>query len=253
MEHLPLKRSIVFLDLETTGLNSRTDRIVEISVIKYNPDETYEERTVRVNPDIPIPPGASAVHGITNEDVANEPQFKQYAKSFLDFLDGCDISGYNAMRFDIPLLQKEFERAGLEFSIEDRYVVDPMIIFHMKEPRDLSSAYQKYCGQVLEGAHSALADARAVKDIILGQMKYYPDIGNSIEELHNFCHPTNPDWIDSTGRLIRTEAGPIFGFGKYNGQLVSEVATTDSDYLNWMLTGDFDQVIKNAINEHIQM
>lgn len=249
MEGLQLKKSIVFLDLETTGINIRTDRIVEISVIKFNPDDTEVEKTVRVHPTIPIPKAASAIHGITDEDVMNEPPFDRFAKSFLDFINGCDIGGFNVLRFDIPLLQEEFKRCNLTWDLTNISLIDPMVIFHKKEPRDLNAAYQKYCGTALEGAHQAVTDARAAKDILVGQIKYYSDIGETIEELHSFCNLRNPDWIDDRGQVINTDDGPTFGFGKYYGLLISEVAKDDQGYLDWILGTDFDPLVKQLIKK----
>ena len=249
MDLLDLKRPIVFLDLETTGINIRTDRIVEISVIKYNPDGTEIEKTKRVNPRIPIPARASEVHGIRDEDVADEPGFHSYAKGFLDFLEGCDMGGFNVLRFDIPLLQEEFKRSGLTWDLTDINVIDPMVIFHKKEPRDLNAAYEKYCGKPLEGAHQALQDARAAKEILLGQIAYYGDIGETVEQLHIFCSQRRAEWIDDKGNLVNTQSGPALGFGKYSGYLVSEVLKNDLQYLEWMLEGDFDPKVKETITE----
>ena len=251
MRELNLKRPLVIFDLETTGSNPTVDRIVEISLIKHNPGGTVVERSHLVNPGIPISPGATAIHGITNEDVDGEPTFQNLSIDLLFYLEGCDLAGFNAIRFDIPLLQNEFNRCDLTFNLADRYVIDPMVIFYAKEPRDLSAAYAKYCGRKLEGAHNSLIDARAAQEIILGQTKHYSDIGQTVEEVHKFCHPTNPDWIDETGRLIRTPAGVVFGFGKYNSKLLSEIAKIDSDYLEWILSQDFDHLVKDTIKEAI--
>jgi len=252
MRGLELNRPIVFLDLETTGVNTRNDRIVEISAIKFNPDGTEIEKTKRVNPQIPIPASASAVHGIRDEDVSNEPHFHNYAKNFLDFLQGCDIGGFNGLRFDIPLLQEEFRRSGLIWDLTGINVIDPMVIFHKKEPRDLSAAYQKYCGQPFEAAHQALHDARAAKDILLGQIAYYGDIGETVEELHIFCNERKAEWIDDKGSLINTPDGSALGFGKYNGHLVSAIAKKDLGYLEWILGQDFDPMVKEIISKIVQ-
>ena len=248
MRSMKLDRPVVFLDLETTGINPREDRIVEISLIRYDTNYEYEERTVRVNPRTSIPAGASAVHGITNEDVKDAPTFRQIAKSFLEFLGDSDIVGYNAIRFDIPLLKEEFKRCGLDFETDTRRIVDPMVIFYKKEPRDLSAAYQKYCGEILQGAHGALVDTLAVKDIMLGQIGYYGDIGTTLEELHNYCHARNSDWIDEGGKILQSDYGPMFGFGKYHGHLISEVVENDPDYIYWALHADFDPTVKEYLN-----
>ena len=252
MEGLQLNRPLVFLDLETTGVYISKDKIVEISVIKFNPDGSEVEKTVRVNPGMPIPSSATAIHGITDEDVADKPPFHRYAKSFLDFITECDIGGFNVVKFDVPLLQEEFKRCGLTWDLTGVYLVDPMVIFHKKEPRDLSTAYKKYCGVDLEGAHQAVTDARAAKDILLGQITHYSDIGNTIEEIHGFCNPREPNWIDDQGKLILTDNGPSLNFGKYAGQLISEVVKTDKEYIDWILEKDFGPVVKQTINKTIE-
>ena len=252
MQKMQFKRPIVFLDLETTGINTRMDRIVEISVIKLNPDYTELEKAVRVNPGVPIPRAASDVHHITDEDVADEPTFDRYAKSFLDFIMGCDIGGFNVIRFDIPLLQEEFKRCNLTWDLTGINLLDSMVVFHKKEPRDLEAAYLKYCGLSLDGAHQAVTDARAAKDILLGQIQYYDDLGENVEDIHEFCNPRNPNWIDEKGNLINTQDGPSFGFGQYNGQLVSEVAKNDPGYLRWILGQDFDPKVQETITNIIE-
>jgi DNA polymerase-3 subunit epsilon len=252
MEGLQLNKPLVFLDLETTGISISKDKIIEISIIKFNPDDSEVEKTVRVNPGIPIPQAATAIHGITDEDVANEPSFHRYAKSFFDFITGCDIGGFNVLKFDVPLLQQEFSRCSLSWDVTDVYLVDPMVIFHKKEPRDLSAAYKKYCGVELEGAHQAVTDARAAKDVLIGQMTQYSDIGNTVEELHAFCNPREPNWIDDEGKLVLTDDGPAINFGKFAGQLISEVVKTDREYLNWILDKDFAPLVKQTITKVIE-
>ena len=160
--NLPLDRPIAFIDLETTGLNPLFDRIIELSALKVYPDASEEVKSVRVNPEMPISAGATRVHGIKDEDVAGEPTFRQYAKNLLAFLDGCDLSGFNAIRFDLPMLRAEFARVGMQLDLDNRSVVDPMVIFHQMEPRDLGAAYSKYCGKTLDGAaHTSAGDVRA--------------------------------------------------------------------------------------------
>ena len=156
------------------------------------------------------------------------------------------------VKFDVPLLQEEFKRCGLTWDLTGVYLVDPMVIFHKKEPRDLSTAYKKYCGVDLEGAHQAVTDARAAKDILLGQITHYSDIGNTIEEIHGFCNPREPNWIDDQGKLILTDNGPSLNFGKYAGQLISEVVKTDKEYIDWILEKDFGPVVKQTINKTIE-
>lgn len=164
-KNLKLERPIAFIDVETTGTNPNSDRVVELSIIRIQPDGKEEYRSRRVNPEVPIPAEATAVHGITDADVANLPTFRQYAKGVRDFLEGCDISGFNAIKFDLPCLEAEFARAGVEFSRKGRYLVDSMVIYHKRDPRDLQAAYRKYCGGELENAHIAEEDAKAAAKI----------------------------------------------------------------------------------------
>jgi DNA polymerase-3 subunit epsilon len=238
--------------LETTGVNTARDRIVEISVLKILPDGSKEEKTVRVNPGMLIPPGATKVHGITDEDVAGLPSFSHYSESLLAFFDGCDLGGFNAIKFDVPLLVAEFSRAGHSFDLEGRNVVDPMVIFHIYEPRDLTAAYQKYCGKTLEDAHTATADVRAAAEIFQAQVQLYPDLPKGMGELHEVCQRRNPDWIDDEGRLIQSEQGPLIAFGKYNGRTLYDLAAEDPDYLQWILSNDFSQEVRNLVADALE-
>ena len=246
-KRLKIERPLVFVDLETTGVNTSIARIVEMTVLKIHPDGAEEEKSARVNPGMPIPPGATKVHGITDEDVADKPGFNQYAKSFLDFFDGCDIGGFNAIRFDVPLLVAEFKRAGLEFHLEGRNIVDPMVIFHSYEPRDLAAAYQKYCGKPLENAHSAAVDVRAAAEILGAQVQLYPDLPQGVAELHDVCHHLDLDWIDNDGRLIKSEQGALLAFGKHNGRLLRDLVKEDPEYLEWILSSDMSQQVKDVV------
>ena len=227
---LKIIRPLAFFDLETTGVNPARDRIVEISVLKIHPDGSKDEKTVRVNPGMLIPPGATKVHGITDEDVAGLPSFSHYSESLLAFFDGCDLGGFNAIKFDVPLLVAEFSRAGHSFDLAGRSVVDPMVIFHIYEPRDLTAAYQKYCGKTLEDAHTATADVRAAAEIFQAQVQLYPDLPKGMGELHEVCQRRNPDWIDDEGRLIQSEQGPLIAFGKYNGRTLYDLAAAYQKY-----------------------
>ena len=246
---IALDRPIVFIDIETTGLNPSFDRIVELSVLKVHPDGSVEERTVRLNPEMPITLGATRVHGIKDEDVADQPAFSRYAKNLMAFLDGCDLAGFNAIRFELPVLRAEFVRAGMQFNLEGRNVVDPMAIFHQMEPRDLAAAYKKYCGKAMDDAHTSLADVRAAMEILDAQVKHYPELDSSMESLHAFCHPKEPDWIDDEGKLVATDEGPALGFGKYRGRLLKDIARLDAEYLSWILYGDFTDRVKQAVRE----
>ena len=181
--NLSQDRPIAFIDLETTGLNPSFDRIIELSALKVHPDGSEEVKSVRVNPEMPISAGATRVHGITDADVAGEPTFRQYAKNLLAFLDGCDLSGFNAIRFDLPMLRAEFARVGMQFDLDNRNVVDPMVIFHQMGPRDLGAAYSKYCGKTLDdAAHTSAGDVRAAMEIHDAQVQLHPHPGKLSSE-----------------------------------------------------------------------
>jgi len=197
--NLPFKidRDIVFFDLESTGKNPFTDRIVEISVAKIKVDGSIEVKTRRINPQIPIPPSATAIHGISDNDVKDCPTFKAISTSLFKYLDGCDIGGYNAVKYDIPLLSEEFKRSGINsFSLDGRRIIDPQIIFHKMEPRDLSAALKFYCGKELNDAHSAEADIIATVEVFLGQLKRYQETFKTLDDVSKFCSYRDENWID---------------------------------------------------------
>ena len=237
----------MLVSLWITGVSTSKDRIVEISVLRVDPDGSETARTVRVHPGMAIPPGATKIHGITDADVEAEPPFRAYAKGFAVFLEGCDLVGYNIKGFDLPLLLAEFERADVEFSLEGRCIVDPMIIFHRQEPRTLSAALQKYTGQAHESAHESMADVKAAWEILDAQVAQYPELGSTMADLHAFCHEKDPDWIDADGKLIATDNGPTISFGKYAGQLLEDLATSDPGYLQWILSKDFTAEVKDVV------
>lgn len=242
---LNLKKPIVFFDLETTGVDITHDRIVEISIIKVMPDGQEIERTRRVNPGIPIPAEATAVHGITNEMVANEPAFKQLAKSLANELTGCDLAGFNSNRFDIPMLDQEFQRAGVKFDFSKARFVDVQTIFHKKEPRTLSAAYRFYCKNELDGAHSAACDTRATLEVLKAQLDHYDDLPNDIEELSKFSQQGRS--VDFMSRLIYNDNNQeVINFGKYKGQIAEDVLRRDPSYYDWILKGDFAQNTKDC-------
>lgn len=197
---LNLKKPIIFFDLETTGIDIMHDRIVEISMIKVLPSGEEIEKTRRVNPGIPIPAEATAVHHITDADVANEPMFRQIARSLANEMTGCDIAGFNSNRFDIPMLDQEFQRAGVKFDFSKARFVDVQTIFHKKEQRTLVAAYRFYCGKELDGAHSANADTRATLEVLKSQLDRYEDLPNDIEELSKYSQINRN--VDFMGRLI---------------------------------------------------
>lgn len=242
---LKLSRPIVFFDLETTGTNITHDRIVEISTIKVFPDGTEEERTRRVNPEMPIPAEATAVHHITNEDVAGEPTFKQIAKSLLAFFADSDIAGFNSNRFDIPLLLEEFNRVGLSMDMSSIKFVDVQTIFHKMEPRNLTAAYRFYCGKDLTEAHSASADTRATLEVLKAQLDRYPSLVNDVSALSEYSSYSRN--VDLSGRMVYNEdKKEVINFGKHKGKLAEEVLAKDPGYYSWIQQGDFPQNTKDA-------
>ena len=242
---LKLTRPLVFFDLETTGTNITHDRIVEISIVKLRPDGTVVERSRRLNPEMPIPAEATAVHHITDDDVAGEPTFRQVAASLSKLLQGCDIAGFNSNRFDIPLLDQEFHRAGVDFDLNGVRFVDVQTIYHKKEPRTLVAAYRYYCGKELEEAHSALADTRATMEVLMAQLDIYDDLPVELDGLSEFANPNRN--VDLLGRLIYDDnKREVINFGKYKGRLAEEVLASDPGYYNWIMQGDFAQNTKNA-------
>lgn len=244
---LNLRRPVVFFDLETTGVNILKDRIVEISVVKILPGQEDKPivKTRRINPEMPIPAEATAVHHITDSDVANEPVFRQVAHSLADLMRGCDIAGFNSNRFDIPLLDEEFHRAGVDFDFHRANFIDVQNIFHKMEPRTLTAAYRFYCGKELEGAHGATADTLATYEVLLAQMEHYPDLPADVEGLSKFSSIT--DNVDLAGRIVRDEKGvETINFGKYKGKPVAEVLHRDPGYYDWVQKGDFASDTKRA-------
>ncbi|MFA7200969.1 MAG: 3'-5' exonuclease [Bacteroidales bacterium] len=246
---IQLKRPLVFLDLETTGLNVATDRIVEICVLKLNLDGTQDIKTRRLNPTIPISPQAQAIHGISNEDVANEPTFKEIAKSLAQWMEGCDIAGYNSTKFDVPMLAEEFLRAGVEYDFRKRKLIDVQNIFHKMEQRTLKAAYKFYCDKELKDAHSAEADTIATKEVLECQLERYPDdLQNDIAFLAEFS--TRTEFLDYAGRIaLNDDNVPVFNFGKHRGKPVAEILKTEPSYYDWIMRGDFTLDTKKVLTE----
>ena len=244
---LQLTKPIAFIDLETTGVNPGTDRIVEIAIIKILTDGTRSVKRKLLSPEIPIPRGASDVHGITDEMVKDAPTFKQVAQELKQILDGCDLAGYNSNRFDIPLLMEEFMRAGVDFDMRNRKLLDVQNIFHKMEPRTLGAAYKFYCSKNLEAAHSAEADATATYEILLAQLEKYPDLGTSIESILKVMG--EDQIVDFARRFVMENGTEIFNFGKYKGRSVSDVLRSEPQYYDWMMKGDFPQHTKQKLTE----
>ena len=246
--NLKLKRPIVFFDLETTGVDTATDRIVEISLVKIGVDGSKSVKTRRINPERHIPEEATEVHGITDEDVKDEPTFRQIAKSLAQYFEGCDFGGFNSNRCDLPMLVEEFMRAGVDVDFRKRKFIDVQNIFHRKEQRTLVAAYKFYCDKDLANAHSAEADTLATYEVLEAQIERYPDIGDTVEQLSEFS--SNGEIVDFAGRLAMNDKGEeIFTFGKYRGQSVEEVFRKEPSYYRWMMDGDFPQYTKKVITE----
>ncbi|MDR0542783.1 MAG: 3'-5' exonuclease [Dysgonamonadaceae bacterium] len=235
---LNLRNPLVFFDLETTGINIVSDRIVEISYLKVYPNGDEESRTRRINPEMPIPPQATEVHGITDEDVKDAPTFKAIAKSLASQIEGCDLAGYNSNRFDIPLLAEEFLRADVDIDLMKRKFVDVQTIFHKKEQRTLSAAYKFYCEKDLENAHTAEADTKATYEILKAQLDRYSDLKNDIAFLSDYSAFGNN--VDFAGRVVYNESmQEVINFGKYKGRLVEDVFREDPGYYGWIIQGSF--------------
>ena len=245
---LKLKRPIIFFDLETTGVDTSKDRIVEISLVKVMPDGEEIIKTRRLNPQMHIPAEATAIHGITDEDVKDCPTFAQVAKSLEQFIQGCDFGGFNSNRFDLPMLVEEFLRVGINVDFKKRKFIDVQNIFHKMEQRTLVAAYKFYCNKDLTEAHSAEADTLATYEVLKAQLDRYPTLENDVNALAEFS--ARGETVDYAGRIVYDSKGnEVFGFGKYKGRLVSEVFATDPSYYTWMMNGDFPLYTKKVITE----
>lgn len=245
--NLQLSRPIVFFDLETTGVNLSSDRIVEIAMIKISPDGSQKIRSLRINPEMKISAESTAIHHITNEDVKDKPTFKQEANSIKQFMENCDLGGFNSNRFDIPLLVEEFLRVGIDFQYEKRRFLDAQKIFHQMEPRNLGAAYKFYCDKTLENAHSAEADTIATWEVLDSQLARYPQLGNNIDSILKVVG--EEDLVDFARRMIRVENVIVFNFGKHKGRSVEDVLQKERSYYDWMMQGDFPQHTKQKLTE----
>jgi DNA polymerase-3 subunit epsilon len=246
--NLNLKRPLVFLDLEATGLNVGSDRIVEIALLKIYPNGNRESKVFRVNPTIPIPDETSKIHGIYDKDIADSPTFADLSKDLNSFMGGCDLAGYNSNKFDIPMLIEEFTRCDIHFDISTRKLIDVQNIFHKMEQRTLAAAYLFYCKKSLENAHSAEADTDATYEVLLSQLEKYDSLKNDVDFLSQFSSINKN--VDLAGRIIFNEKGEeVFNFGKYKGRLVNEIFTAEPSYYDWMMKGDFATNTKTVITQ----
>ena len=244
---LKLTKPLAIIDLETTGINLGTDRIVEIAIVKILPDGTRSVKRKLLNPEMPIPQASSDIHGITDEMVKDAPTFRQVANELKQTLDGCDIAGYNSNRFDIPLLVEEFLRVEVDFDRKGRKLVDVQKIFHQMEQRTLSAAYKFYCQKNLDDAHSAEADAQATYEILLAQTERYPVLGHSVDSILKAIG--DEAIVDFARRFVMDNGVEVFNFGKFKGRPVSEVLKAEPQYYDWMMKGDFPQHTKQKLTE----
>ncbi len=243
---LNLTRPLVFFDLEATGLIIGTDRIVEIGILKLMPDGSKQIKTRRVNPEIPIPAEVSKIHGIYDKDVVGEPTFKAMAHSLSQFIGNADLAGYNSNKYDVPLLVDEFIRAGVEFEMKNRRMIDVQNIFHKMEQRTLSAAYKFYCSKEIENAHSAEADITATFEVFEAQLQRYPELKPDVDFLHQFTSMNSN--VDLAGRIVFNEKKQeVFNFGKHKGKSVTEIFSKEPSYYDWMMGGDFPAETKQVL------
>jgi DNA polymerase III subunit epsilon len=245
---LQLKKPLAFIDIEATGTNVSTDRIVEIAIVKHLPDGQRTVKRKLLNPQKPIPKVCTDLHGITDEMVKDAPTFKAVAQEIRQFLDGCDLACYNAYRLDIPMLVEEFIRSDVEFDMKSRKLVDVQKIFHQMEQRTLSAAYKFYCNKTLEGAHGAEVDAAATAEILSAQIERYPQLGNTVDSIIKAIG--EDPIIDFARRFTYDDKGvEIFNFGKHKGRAVSEVLKSEPQYYDWMMKGEFPMNTKQKLTE----
>jgi len=245
---LELKRPLVVFDLETTGINISNDRIIEIGYIKLFPDGREEVKTIRVNPQIPIPADSTKIHGIVDADVADKPKFVEIAKDLAEIFRGCDFAGFNSNKFDFPMLVEEFLRCNIDFETENRKFIDAQRIFHVMEKRNLAAAYKFYCNKEIENHHSAEADTRTTLEVLIAQINRYSELENNVNFLHEFSGQGNN--VDLAGRIIFNAQGQeTFNFGKHKGKLVADVFKSDPGYYDWMMRGDFALETKRKLTQ----
>jgi len=244
---LQLTKPLAVIDLETTGINLSSDRIIEIAIVKVMPEGKKISKRKLINPEMPIPPASSEVHGITNEMVKDAPSFKQVANELKQFIENCDLAGYNSNRFDIPMLAEEFLRIGMEFDCTGRKLIDVQKIFHLMEQRTLSAAYKFYCNKILDGAHSAEIDAAATWEVLEAQVQKYTQLGNNVESILKFIG--EEPVVDFARRFIFENGIEIFNFGKHKGRTVADVLKAEPQYYDWMMKGDFPLHTKQKLTE----
>lgn len=240
---------MVFIDVEATGLNVTRDRMVELCLLKLHPDESEERKTWKFNPEVPIDAKITKLIGVTDEDVKGRPVFKDLAHKIYEFIGSADVAGFNLCKLDLPLLMEEFMRAGIEFEIAKRKIVDVQRIFHMMEKRNLAAAYQFYCGKELVDEHSAEADTVATFEVFFAQLKKYQELGDNVDAVVAATGNPNGNIVDIVGRITMENDRETFNFGKYKGQAVEDVLKRDPGYYGWMMNGDFTSYTKKKITE----
>ena len=246
--NINLHKPLVFFDIEATGLNVATDRIVELSMLKVKPDGTEERKNYKVNPTIPISKEASRIHGISDDDVKDWPSFSDIVHEVVDFLKGCDLAGYNATKFDVPLIAEEILRTDVDFDFRKVRLVDVQVIFFKKEPRNLAAAYQFYCNKELNNAHNADADTEATYEVLKAQLQRYDDLGSSVEELAKYSSQNN--FADFAGRFTYNNKNEvIINFGKHKGKLLTDILKREPGYYNWIMQGDFPLFTKRLVTQ----
>ena len=250
---LILEKPLAIFDLETTGINITSDRIVEIAIIKVFPDGSEVQYCQRVNPQMPIPILVSEIHGIYDKDVIDEPTFDEIAQTVVDFISDADLAGYNSNKFDIPVLAEELMRAGSDFDVSQRKFVDVQNIFHKMEQRTLAAAYQFYCKKTIENAHNALYDARATWDVLRAQIERYDSLSSDINSLSEFSKAGNFNLLDFAGRLALNEQNEgMYNFGKHKGKTIKEVSHLEPGYYGWMLEADFPLYTKQCLRREME-
>lgn len=250
---IQMQRPLAIFDIESTGTDRRNDRIVDLALVILHPDGRRETRQFRVNPEMPIPAEATAVHGIRDADVQACPRFREIAPQVLELLKDCDLGGYNVASFDIPMLQEEFQRAGISFSTKGRFILDAQRIYHRREPRDLTAALAFYCGEPHAGAHGALADAEATLRVLAGQFRRYPDLPQTLEELDAYCNPQPPSAVDRAGKLRWCGGEIMLTIGKHKGAKLKDVVQRDRGFIQWIVNNksfppDTREILQDALN-----
>ncbi len=244
-----LYKPLAFFDIESTGTNRKTDRIIDLAVVVVKTNRSLENHYFRVHPEMPIPPESTRIHGITDDDVKEAPAFREVVGDVLKVFEPCDLAGYNILHFDIPMLQEECNRAGRTFRMDGRRVLDMQRIYHKNEPRDLSAALRFYCSEFHLGAHSAIDDVLATIRVFEGQLKRYKDLPHDIDELAEYCNPRDPTWADRAGKLKWYSGEIVINFGRNQGCKLKELVAEDPSFLTWILRSDFPDDTREIVRD----